>query len=423
MQISFGFILWLCSFELFAQIKVQSDYHSPEIKPGYHLIFRDEFDADTLNLRNWDISTSNLPDDSPCGFYDFDAMLSQVSVRDGACIIKAELATPQNSNCLLTPDCQRGIGGEIKTFTWREGARNQPDFAGHTFDNFDMPVGSYIEARLKVANPACNVGTGFWLSGHDQEIDVLETVDFGPHQFTCGYYSGRYVKGKYRDPYERNRNLWHKMSFQNGRFPKIVEGRHVLLPLQSDKPDGIKPQQKDSLQIHEIFVTYAVRYTADSLAYFLNDKEYFSYALADYKSKNRYLTEAKRKNIRFSVGQLTGSGHTPCIVPCSTQMEIDYVRVYLPVNQTAIAWFDNTTHLKSTDTQVVLKATYYPGVQYTWSSDAFLFAKEWDTAPEAHAVVTVRKGIQAGTYPIKLTCAFPDGHVEELERVIEVNPE
>ncbi len=406
-------MFWLCNLELAAQIVVQPDYHSPEVKPGYHLIFRDEFDADSLNLRNWDISTSNPQDDTPCGFYDFDAMLSQVAVRNGVCVIKAELATPQNSNCPLTPGCQRGIGGEIKTFTWREGARDKPDFPGHTFDNFDMPVGSYIEARLKVANPACNVGTGFWLSGYDQEIDVLETVDFAPHRFTCGYYSGRYVNGKYRDTYKRDRNLWHRLSFQPGRFPKIVERKFVLLP---DK------NPTDSLQIHEIFITYAVRYTADSLAYFLNDKKYFSYALADYKSKNRFLTEAKRKNIRFSIGQLTGSGHRPCVIPCSTQMEIDYVRVYLPVGQAAVVWLDDVVEL-STNAQAVIKATYYPGVHYTWTGDAFLFSKEWDTAPEANAVVHVREGIAPGTYPVQLSCTFPDGHVEILERVLVVkNP-
>jgi hypothetical protein len=400
------FLLALPALLTAQPIVVQPDYQSTKVKKGYHLIFSDEFEADTLNLRHWDRSTSNQPDDTPCGFYHADAMLGMVSVKDGICIIKAEKATKENSNCPLQPDCDRAIGGEIKTFTWRESARTKPDAPNHFFENYTMPVGSYIEARLKAADPDCNVGSAFWLTGNDQEIDIFEVTRGAKYQFTCGYFSGRYMGGKYRDTYQRNRNIWHKATFQAGRFPKITESKIEL--------DSV-------FRMHEQFAVYGVHYTTDSIHFYLNDVRYFGYALSDFqRGTGRQLTAMTPKNIRFSNGQLTGGGHVPCSMPCaSAQLEVDFVRVYYPDNQKVIFWFGDVLPVKR-GSSAILKATHNPAVRYKYTSDVWLIEPEWKGAPDAYVQVTARAGMPAGVYPVRLVCTFPDGHEEVLTRDLEL---
>jgi hypothetical protein len=400
------FYLTLLPFWLTAQLSVSPNYQSAVVKPGYKLIFQDEFDADTLNLRNWDRSSSNLPDDTPCGFYGFDNMLDMVRVENGKCIIRAEKATPRNSNCPLQPDCDRGVSGDIKTFTWRDSARIKPDAPGHFFENYTIPVGSYVEARLKTANPECNVGSSFWIYGFDQEIDVFEVSHDTAFAFTCGYFSGRLVKGKYLGPYQRSRNFWQRATLQNGKFPKITESKISF---------------DDKFKMHEQFAVYAVHYTTDSIHFFLNDVRYFSYSLASYKrQQNTRLTPMAPKNIRFSAGQLTGGGHVPCSVPCtSTQMEIDYVRVYLPENERFIKWIDELKSVKQGQAGVI-KATHNPAVQYQFTSDAWQIETEWPGAPDAYKLITPKPGLAAGVYPVKLVCTLPDGSKEALVRDIEL---
>lgn len=223
LQIITAFLLVVHSTK--SQILVDPNYMASMSKYGYNLIFQDEFNGNSLDLQKWDISTCLPADDVPCFTYLYDFMLSQVSVSEGNCILKTEKATAQNSNCMpFNQDCEdgdRGISGEIKNFQWRDYGTTPPDFPNVFFNNYEFPVGSYVEIRAKTTDANCNAGSSFWLYGGEQEIDIFETSG-DEDDFTSGYWSGRNIKGQYYGPYERYRSGWNKFWGGDGKHPKIV---------------------------------------------------------------------------------------------------------------------------------------------------------------------------------------------------------
>lgn len=175
------------------QIYIDPNYSAPLIRPGYHLIFQDEFNGAGLNLDKWDRSTAKPVDVFPCYDHLYDHMLSQVTVLDGKMVLKTEEANVLNSNCVPydfgCENGKRGIGGEVKTFQDRDYSQINPDFPNGYFKNYQFPVGSYIEIKAKTTDAECNAGSSFWLWGGDQEIDIFET-NGDSDDFTSGYWSG-----------------------------------------------------------------------------------------------------------------------------------------------------------------------------------------------------------------------------------------
>ncbi len=420
-----------CAWYGKAQILIDPYYISPATKNGYKLIFRDEFNGNNLDLQKWDISTSNKPDDVPCKWYLYDFMLGQVTVKDGMCLLKTEKAQQDvNTNCLVYPDCERGVSGEIKNTSWRDPYCIEPDFPGVCFQNYDFPVGSYIEIRAKTTDADCNAGSAFWLTGGNQEIDVFETSG-DEDDFTSGFFSSRIINGKEYTEYERYRNWWDKLWGLEGKEPKIISlGFTMNRQIEVTKTllvwDDVNQKWTEQtftqlkagphIKPSDMFITYGVHLTKEGMKFYINDQEFFSYNIDDYDFKDGKIVDMRSKVIRLSTGQLTGGGNTACSVPCPSQMEVDYVRVFLPDSQKAISWFDNKTVICEGQ-QEIIKATYIAGVEYAWSSTGFDIEKEWSGSPDSFVKIRSKAGAVPGqSYPVILNSTFPDGHTELLSR-------
>lgn len=419
---------------VFCQILIDPNFFNPSSKANFDLIFADEFNDTTLNLQNWDVSTSDPQDDVECGFYFYDFMLSQVSVSGGNCVLKTEKATIENSNCPFDEECERGISGEIKTVTWRQNVCSEPDFPGVCFQNYEFPVGSYIEIRAKTTDADCNAGSSFWLYGGDQEIDVFETSG-DEDDFISGYFSGRYLNGKYYGPYEKYETylekLWNDVFNLEGKSPKLVSVGFTMnrkVTIETTKLIWDLNTQKwveqtttsiaagEHIDPSDYFITYGVQFNKDKIDFFLNNQLFFTYNLEDVKFNDGNLIDMRPKTIRLSTGQLTGGGNTPCTVPCSSQMEVDYVRVFYPSKKQAINWLDQDTVICESEERII-KASYLPGVVYSWSSSAFHIQKEWNGSPDSYVRIKFIKGLQTEkVYTITLNSIFPDGHTESLTR-------
>ncbi|NOT35856.1 MAG: T9SS type A sorting domain-containing protein [Saprospiraceae bacterium] len=423
--------------KLFTQILIDPNMpKNPSTKQGYFLIFEDEFIGPSLDEVKWDKATADPADDVDCGFYRVDNMLNQVSQSNGLCVIKVEQATTLNSNCPIDPNCPGGVGGEIKTTEWWDPVCQYSWVDGNCFQSYNFPVGSYIEIRAKTSKASCGSGSSFWLySPGEQEIDVFETSG-DEDDFTSGLWSSRTIKGKFYDMYQRYRSGWDKFWGLEGQYPKIVSCgfsmkeriyiEKTILVWDESSGDYIEQTVSEIIPGNDIdpsetFLTYGVQFTEDFIEFFVNNVKYFSYDLNSYDFKGGELLSMRPKTIRLSAGQLTGGGQTPCFIPCPSQMEIDYVRTFLPSERNAIFWTDNQTTMCRIE-EINISATYLAGLTYEWVSSAFDFIKPNQFSTEAIKKVKVKSNIIGGQkYPITLNVTFPDGHTESISRELFVS--
>jgi hypothetical protein len=413
-------------------VLVDPNYVAPPY-PTFKLLLNDEFNGDVLDYEKWDRSTSINSDDNPCGAYLYDFELNQVSVKDGNCLLKTEIATPANSQCPIDPNCQSGVSGEIKTFNINNSPDRcfNPDVPGKCFQSYDYPVDSYIEIRAKTPDPKCNAGAAFWLYGGDQEIDVFETAN-DEDDFVSGYWSGRTIKGEYYGLYEKYRTKWQKFWGLDGKQAKLVSIGFVMrekvfvekieyvwdeATQQYVKVTTEVASAGDFIHPNEVFITYGCKFTKEGLNFYINGQQFFNYVLDDYSEGE--LIEMRSKTVRLTAGALTvGGNRLDCGVECSSQMEVDYVRAYYPKDKNAITWADNTTMICSNKTDQILRAHYIPGVVYSCTSDAFNISVPYDkndflVIPKPNAALNV-------PHEIKLVTTFPDGNTETILRYLTI---
>ncbi len=375
-------------------------------RAGFRLIFEDEFEKKGFDPTVWDVSTSRHSDDVPCGFYASDFMLDQARAGEGFARLGFEKATAENSDCPLGEGgCERGAAAEIKTFQWRDGDFDPPHRV--RFPNYEFPVGSFVEIRAKIPDPKCNAGAAFWLYGGNQEIDVFETSADKKINFTSGYFSDRTIDGKLIGCYERYKK-------RGRRRPLPAKSSNMRLTVIDEKTNR-------KIELTKHFVHYAVHFDADSIRYYIDDKNFFNWALTDFDFRGGKLTEMKPKSIRLSTGQITGGGHQPCRVGCPSEMLVDYVRVYFPAEKRAVDWLQKPDTLAASEAGC-FKAQYLGGVRYEWSSDFFDFEFDgWPFAVRSNVWARLRAGLPTGrAYPLRATMTFPDGSSEKLETEVFV---
>lgn len=429
---------------------------NPPTKSGYALIFDDEFD--TFDHKKWDKSTSIAPgDDTPCCFYRVDNMREQVSVSDGKCIIKNEASTPFNNDChfacatiqpVLTedefgqpiieyeyifPECERGVGGEIKTFT--NIAADPPYTQYEHFFSYEFPVGSFVEIRAKVPSIECNAGAAFWLYGNGQEIDVFETNGGGnPENFTSGFYNGRWIDGQYYGPYESYTTFWnwltgkpeqrkitHRGISIKSNQVSVENIEYVWDEMTQSYIEMYQPQfdASPNLDLSQGWFTYGVEYTEDQIKYYINNEVFYTYDVASFEPGS--LRPIGSKTIRLGSGAGTEGGNFGCHL-CPSTFEIEYVRVYKPNDRTFLDWAQKfpTLNKNSNTDFFYLVSPYIPEVVYTWEGDAFeIIQHPWN--PESKKLIRVKPETNRGeSYPLTVTATYPDGTEEQITTLIYV---
>lgn len=399
---------------------------NPLAKPGWKLVFNDEFD--NLNLRNWDLNHSaahlnwnagQYGDDTPCcheGRIAFDEP-RQVSSSNGLCVISLQEADIQ-SKCLSFSDCQPlpepckyARTGEIKTFSYEA---DGPDFR-----EWKIPEGCYIEFRAKVGNKNCNAWSAFWLYGGEQEIDVFETLEQNsPYNFDAGYWSKKYVNGEWISIYDRMKN--NKIVSRGFRVVRQdIEIVNWYTGVGGSDDDEIHDKVIDVIHFENVdlsseFVNYGVFYGKDYMKFFINGLEYFNWNLNEFNQPNTILPYVNPKTIRMGMGL-----HKDNCTFCPTTMEIDYLRVYTLDNNRYVRWLEIPEIMNKNEAKLV-EVNYVPQLNYNWSFGDFTSVLKDLPLPTLYSI-SCPNSMQSGmNHTVNVTTTFPDQRVETLSGEIYV---
>lgn len=416
-------------------IIIPSQGRNPLAKPGWNLVFNDDFE--TLNLHNWDLSNSAahsswnpdpnaIGDDLPCCHMNRRAFEEprQVSSDGNNCVIAAEIAD-NSSPCLGTsycpnprPDnCTYMRTGEIKTFSW--------DRDHESFRDWLMPTNSYIDIRAKVGSPLCDSWSSFWFYGYEpenkdkvgQEIDGFEMVPFGPGQFTAGYWTGYWVNGKYVPIYDENQQtkvVDRGFVIKESKEIYIIQKRYIRDGERGSRKivyDTIWQSKITDAHLDEGFYNYGVEFYSDRLVFYLNGVKYFDWSLGN---SAHDLPPISPKYIK--IGQGIHHDYLPCKT-CATKMYIDYVRAYTQSNN-FVKWITYPP-IMNIWSNLEFKSTYLPSLSYVWNFSNFNVAN-FQYEPN-RALVTCQQNIQSGKiHNVSINTTFPDGRVEVLPAQIYV---
>jgi beta-glucanase (GH16 family) len=188
------FLTTLAWAKMRGEIIAQADYTVPinmPYRPGWTLIFQDDFNAPTLDGAIW---------------------WKQVAERD------KEGAVYRNENVSVKDSCMQ--------FTVRkEQFKNYNYTAGMVFKSENVSVNSYVEISCKVPK-----GLGFWPAfwfwtgaGETyQEIDVAEFTGSRPYQFQANNY---YWNARRQKIINDGKRVW--PTYPNGKSMDVTETFHV----------------------------------------------------------------------------------------------------------------------------------------------------------------------------------------------------
>ena len=372
---------------------------NPLAKPGYNLIFVDDFD--TFNSATWDRSYPgndgpNVGDDDFCTHTNVrkapkdPANVLDPTIVDDVVCLPLRIKKAENENI-----CGYS-SAEIKSFLNEIESPNYKDWK--IYEN------TYVEVRLKA--PDCTgVGAAAWLYGPSQtnydEIDFVELYGDAPSSFQTAMHWGPHDNRKSDD--------------NNSKVD--------LFDLES------RP-----VNLSDYFLTYGVYLDPNGpVRITVNDSYVSSKKL--YENLNGKTDPFKRLqpyNLRIGTGSTTLSGGT--VDDCNNlpvYLYVDYVRVYQKAGTKAVKYHPNTTgkmNLCSSGGGKNFGITYYPGAVYTWSVPPGLNVNNPDEEVEhqgddnwRYYWVSVVPGVAAGVYQLTLTITFPDGYAETLPLEVTVN--
>jgi beta-glucanase (GH16 family) len=356
---------------------------NPPGKPGWNLIFSDEFQSDSLSPARWNHSTPWDDGNGSC-------------VRSFA--FNPENAAIENGNARIIntadtylPGCQYS-GGEIKTMSVRDSA----------FSSYYFYAPGYLETRVKLFNKT-GQGAACWLwavgtpenpglSGPWNEIDLFEINGVNNNIFTGTYH-------------------W---TYNNVH---VSQNHNVYLT--------------DSTQQYDLetnWTTFGLEWDTASVKWYVNNvlvKELdFSLIPPFCIPAAHYSIPLSPFCIRFSTSSNTVGNQSVVATPADfpQSMLVDYVRVYKKSGQKAapIMMQDGRYQICSTaispaTSAKIIRTRYYPDATYEWSSPAFEMEKVISPVPQPpeQMLLWIKPGITAGqTYPVYLKAIFPANYTE-----------
>jgi len=369
------------------------DGPNPLEKPGWNLIFNDEFGSSSLNPDKWNRSTPWDDGDGNCvhGFVENPA---NATVDSG-------MASITNTLESYLPGCPYS-GGEIKTFSVSDTA----------FKSFYFYAPGYIEARVKLINRT-GQGAAFWLWGVGtpenpgtpgpwNEIDIFELNGI-------------------------NGNIF------NGSYHWTPDGNHVS--------QNHSIYLTDSARIYDLsanWTIFGLEWDSGSIKWYVNNllvKVLDLHGIPPYCVASAYYDPplapfSIRLNTRNNTVGNQSAVPNPADFPQS--MQVDYVRAYKKIGEKAspVIMQDHQYQVCRTDTSFatshkLIRTRFYPGAVYSWSSPAFELGPEPGLIPEPPEKlrIWIKPGIKPGNiYPLYLHTEFPQGYTEDDTTLIYIAP-
>lgn len=356
---------------------------NPVEKPGWKLIFSDEFAGDSLNPLKWNRSTPFDDGNGSC-VRKFAMNPANISVGEGYALIRNS-AEEYIAGCPFS-------SGEIKTMSVRD----------TTFNSYYFYSDGYVEARVQLYSKP-GQGAAMWLWGIGDplnpggpgpwsEIDLFE-LDGANANIADGTYHWSWL-GK------------HTWQLQN-----------VYLTSDANIYD-----------LSQNWTTFGLEWNADTIRWYINN------TLVKALDLHRvppfclevpgYAQPLAPYCLRFgtgpnSVGNMTALANAADL---PQTMKIDYVRVYKKNGSkaTPILTTDGIPQLcfdtlNPAAAEKIIWAPYYPEVMYAWSSPSFEItpAPLPIPVPPQRMVIRPKPGIQPDSFhPVFLKAIFPGNRTE-----------
>ncbi len=405
MRISLIIILISFSTILNAQkVKVYENKNPNALdKPGYNLIFQDEFDSTTLDKTVWNISGFNNdgtvhctdPNDEP-----FTMNPQNVWVEDGVC--KIAITDDDYLDCDVS-------AGEIKSYSVAP---------GDSLKSWTLDYGFYIEIRLKNLPIEKGLGSAGWLfaagTAEYNEIDLWETD--GEHKY------------KYGSTY-----WWEESDYECSGDRGLIQDHSVFKVKNLDdkiKFLGIRLGNR-RMDLTNQWLVFGVDWDEKNINYYLNDVKTKEVDLTGKFNENKPCDADRNdkpiysKNVRIgtqpnSLGDKESSKISKIDLPKT--LSIDYVRIWAKngINAVKFLYINDEYCIGSSENMI---CTYFPGAKYTWSSSAFTFLPNNENI-ESSKYATVKTDILPDQYYlVSVIVTFPSGYVETLTKTVYISTE
>jgi len=356
---------------------------NPPAKPGWNLIFSDEFQPDSINGRYWNRSTPWDDGDGTC-HRNFAVNPANVTAAAG-CARISNTADPSLPGCPFS-------GGEIKTMS-----------VGDTsFGSFYFYAPGYVETRVRLFNKT-GQGAACWLWAVGE---AGEPGAAGP---------------------------WHEIDlFEiNGVNRNIVTGTYHWTSGNTHVSQNYSIYLTDSAQLYDLtsnWTTFGLEWDTASIRWYINNslvKELDLGLVPPYcVGSPRYKKPLAPFCIRLTTLSNTVGNQNTVANPADfpQTMLVDYVRAYKKsgVRACPILMRDSMNQICATAVSAatsgkIIRARYYPGVSYEWSSPAFVMEKSPSPIPQPPEKmhIWIKPGVEAGKeYPVYLKTTFPSGYTE-----------
>jgi len=393
------FFLQIFAQPLFAQFRIDpKQAANPLEKPGYHLIFSDEFTV--FDSTVWDRSSPGNDDyhyGHPMQCFSLNARQAPKNPSnvlppgpDGYLPLRIREGEEQNA-------CSHS-SSEIKSF---QNVYPSPNFRG-----WKVYPNSYVEVRAKM--PDCRgLGAGLWLYGPSQdnycEIDFLELYGDEPDAFQTNF----------------------------------IYGPHNSTLMDQDKV-RLSDLKGDKISLGHYFLTYAVEFDADSrIDIFVNNK-WVSWKDQYWDRDGRYDPRKRVQPFDLRIGtgstSLSGGDVTLC-GDLPDYLFVDHVRIYLKEGHKAVHFFDKTQAKMDLCSDFFwgdgkgYGVTYYPGAEYSWSGQhPGIHILDYEDDPGVRGNdnwqfywISIDPGMAPGTYSQTLSVRFPGGYTETLPLEVTVS--
>jgi len=362
----------------------------PLEKPGYNLIWHDEFDGSDLNELYWNKSSVNDDYYINCE-RDITLNPANVSVSDGT--LKLEINTTDFDGC-------DNSGAEVKTFSVTDG----------NFHDYYFQAPCYIEIRAFGLPFTEGLGSAAWVYNCDapqySEIDIWETDGKNKNRFQTNYWwqDGPYVSGC-----------------------TLVGGE-----VRQDDPKVCKLKNLDdpylwvfykNFDLTQQWINFGVEWSATHIRYYINNILCNEIDLSEpTPEENTYDRPTGNLTLRLGVANnpIGDKSDMFSISELPKKLVVDYVRAYTPESSKA---GDISIYPESicTNNGAVVAANFLPGVNYYFTSWAF------DILPTANIYpnerwIELKSGLPYNqAYPITLHTVFPNGYMETSIRSIFID--
>ncbi|GEM_PF-643768 len=356
---------------------------NPASKPGWNLIFSDEFQTGPLDKTRW--NTSNPWDDGDGTCHRRFAMNPSNTSADTG------YARVTNSGDSSLSTCPYS-SGEIKSMSIRD----------TSFGSYFFYAPGYFETRVKLFTRT-GQGAACWLWGYGtagnpgipgpwNEIDIFE------------------LNGV-------NNNIF------NGTYHWTWNNVHV-----SQTYDAYLTDSTQFYDLGSEWTTFGLQWDTIAIRWFVNNtliKELSMDVIPPFCVNAAHYTKPLAPFcIRFSTGPNTVGNQSGVPDPADfpQSMLVDYVRVYKKsgtkaapiILQDSVYQVCASANSPGTSSKII-RTRYYPGAVYTWSSPAYDFTKITAPPPQPpeKMILWVKPGTTAGfTYPICLKTVFPGNYTE-----------